>query len=345
MQTERSAGLPAENFSLARIRRNLLGTSDVGVMVLNRQATDSNLYNRSFGFDANIRPFRNGVINAYIASSEATDTTSDGNAARLSFGYRDAFWNTSAMWKRVSEHFDPGMGFIRRRAMEETYGTVGIHARPRLRAIQEVNPYVELDYVADLSHAMESRTASAGLELYFQPDGQLSLQLSDQFDRVDAAFSIFSDVTIDTGSYAYREGTVKYQSGQGRALFGNVSLSGGDFYNGTRRTVGGGLTWRARYDLSIEGTYTRNDVRLPQKEFQADVAGLRVRYAWSTRLLGSAYVQYNTQTNSYVTNARINFRYAPLSDVFLVYTERRDTSTRDVNERTVALKVTRMFAF
>ena len=41
----------------------------------------------------------------------------------------------------------------------------------------------------------------------------------------------------------------------------------------------------------------------------------------------------------------MNLRYRPLSDVFLVYTERRDTETGARNERSVALKVTRMAAF
>ena len=56
-------------------------------------------------------------------------------------------------------------------------------------------------------------------------------------------------------------------------------------------------------------------------------------------------VQYNTQSRSFVTNARIAWRYAPLSDVFLVYTERQNTLTNVRNERSVALKVTRMVAW
>lgn len=345
MQTERAFGLPAENFTVARVRRNVFGTSDVGVMVLNRQAADTGLFNTSYGIDANIRPFRSTIVNSYIARSEANGTGSDGDAARLSVGYRGAFLNTSAMWKRVSDRFDPGMGFIRRRAMEERYATVSLHARPAMRGIQELNPYAEVDYITDLSSRLETRTVTAGLEIDFQPDGQLSISASDLFDHVDSPFSLFPGVQVDTGRYGYREGTLRYQSGQGRAIYFNVGASGGEFYDGTRRTLSGGLTWRIRYDLSLEGTYQRNAISLPGAAFQANVAGARLRYAVSTRLFGSAFVQYNAQTRSYVTNARVNFRYAPLSDLFLVYTDRRNTDTRDINERTIALKITRMLAF
>jgi hypothetical protein len=77
----------------------------------------------------------------------------------------------------------------------------------------------------------------------------------------------------------------------------------------------------------------------------ADLAGLRVRYAWSTTLLGSAFVQYNTQNRSFSTNARLNWRWAQLSDLYLVYTDRRDSDSWAQNERTLALKLTRMLAF
>jgi hypothetical protein len=56
-------------------------------------------------------------------------------------------------------------------------------------------------------------------------------------------------------------------------------------------------------------------------------------------------VQYNTQTRAFSTNARVNWRWAPLSDVFLVYTERQNIETGLRNERSVALKVTRMMQF
>jgi len=346
MQTDRALGIPAENFAVARLRRNVFGNSDVGFIVLDRHATDSaGLYNRSYGADANIRLLRNMVINSYVAASEANGTAADGDAARVSVAYRSAFWNTSAMWKRVSDTFSPGIGFVRRSAMVQEYGTVGVHIRPTSTRILEVNPYVEADYISGLTGSLETRTVTAGTEVSFQPDGQLSLEYNDQFDRLDAPFDIFTGVTIPAGGYAYREASVRYQSGQARALSANVGVSGGEFYDGTRRTYSGGLTWRPRYDLSVEGSYQRNDVNLPWGDFLADVAGARIRYAKSTRLFGSAFVQYNTQSKSFVTNARVNFRYAPLSDVFLVYTERRNRETHVRNERSVALKITRMIAF
>ena len=345
MQTRRAQATPAENFAVARMRRNLFGNSDIGVLFSNREATDSNSFKRSLGIDANIRPFGNLIINSYLATTDGDKATSDGGAGRVSVAYRGRLWNTSAMYKRVSANFDPGIGFVRRRGFQQRFATAGIHARPRLRGIQEINPYIEADYYADYDGSAQSHQITAGLDVFFQPDGELKLEVNDWFDRLDRPFAPFAGRSIPAGSYGYRNAQLSYTTTQRFPVYGNAGLNVGDYYDGTRLAYNGGLTWRPRYDVSFESTYQRNDVSLKSGRFRADLAGLRVKYARSTTLFGSTFVQYNTQSKTFVTNARLAWRYSPLSDVFLVYTERQNTEAHVRNERSVALKVTRMIAF
>lgn len=346
MQTQRAGASAAENFGVVRLRRNVWGNSDIGVLAANRQATDgSEAFNRSYGVDANIRLLGNLIINTYLAGSRADTATSNGSAGRVSVAYRGRLWNSSAMYKRVTDHFDPGIGFVNRRGFEQWYATTGIHARPKVPLLQEVNPYLEAERFVGMDGALQSRRVVGGLDLNFQPDGELKLEVNDWFDRLDQPFTPFAGRTIPVGSYAFRNARATYTSTQRYPFYGNASVQVGEFYNGTNQTVSGGLTWRPRYDVSLEGTYQHNDVTLPSGAFNADLAGVRLKYARSTTLFGSAFVQYNTQSRSFVTNARIAWRYAPLSDVFLVYTERQNTLTNVRNERSVALKVTRMVAW
>ena len=347
MQTQRGAGTkPGENFGVARVRRNVFGNSDIGILAANRQATDgSGSYNRSYGVDANIRLLGNLIVNTYLARSSADTAVSEGTAGRVSVAYRGRLWNTSAMHKRVSEHFDPGVGFVNRRGFQQSYATAGIHARPKLRGIQELNPYVEADLYHDLDGTPQSHQLRGGFDIAFQPDGELKLEVNDWADRLDRPFSPFAGRTIPVGSYRWRNARATYTSTQRWPVYGSLTAETGEFYNGTNNVVGGSLTWRPRFDFNMEATFQHNDVTLPSGAFSADLAGLRVKYSWSTTLFGSTFVQYNTQTRSVVTNARLAWRWAPLSDVFLVYTERQNTLTDVRNERSVALKVTRMLAF
>jgi hypothetical protein len=86
-------------------------------------------------------------------------------------------------------------------------------------------------------------------------------------------------------------------------------------------------------------------VDLPEGAFIADLASARIRFATSTSLFGGAFVQYNAASEQLVSNLRLDWRHAPLSDAFLVLVERRHLPTRTLLERSVAVKVTRLFAF
>jgi hypothetical protein len=51
-------------------------------------------------------------------------------------------------------------------------------------------------------------------------------------------------------------------------------------------------------------------------------------------------VQYNTQLNNLNLNTRVQWRFAPMSDVFLVYTDNYDATMLQIRNRAIALKVT-----
>ena len=127
-----------------------------------------------------------------------------------------------------------------------------------------------------------------------------------------------------------------------------MTLGGGGYFHGDRRSVGLSTIWRPNYRASLELRADHNAITLPDREFSADVYGARFRYATSTRLFGSAFVQYNQALEQLVSNVRVNLIHAPLSDLFLVFTERRgiaDAPAGGVLERFLTLKVTRLLDF
>lgn len=339
-------GGSGENFAVARVRRQLLGV-DIGGLVVNRQATggDGDAYNRSWGVDATARVLGNLILNSYVAGTDSPGDAPGGEtASRLTAAWRDRLWDVSAMYKQVGESFDPGAGYVRRTGMRQSYATVGAHPRPDIPLVQTLNPYVELDYITDPTGVLETRTGTAGLGVTFDDGSTLSAQLLDRFERLDQPFAVSGGARVPTGSYGFREGRISYGSSQGRALAANVSLSGGGFFDGDRRSIGLGTTWRASYRMTLELRADHNDIRLPGGDFTAALYGARLRYSHSTRLFGSAFVQYNQALDQMVTNLRANLIHAPLSDLFLVYTERRDLGG-EVQERLFTVKMTRMMAF
>jgi hypothetical protein len=94
-------------------------------------------------------------------------------------------------------------------------------------------------------------------------------------------------------------------------------------------------------NLGIE----RNEIDLPGNSFTADVVGARVDVSGSTRLFLSGFFQYNTASEEAVMNLRFNFIHSPLSDLFLVYSERWNGDSSRLLERSFAIKATKLFSF
>lgn len=352
VQSERFAGRQAENFSVVRLRRDVGPNSDVGLIFTNRQATGGleageeppAPTNRAVGVDANIRFFENLWVNSYLALTDTEDARD--RAARLSVGWRDPFWNASASYRQVGDDFAPGIGFVRRRGIRQGYGTVGIHHRPGVAWLQEISPYVEAARITDLEGRVESTSARGAVGFSFPDRSSVNVVVDRRFERLFEPFEVRPGTAIPAGDYRFHEASLRYGSSQGRALSGNLGVSGGEFYDGSRFSLSGGLRWQPDHRLILELGATHNSLDVQDTRFTADLYSARAQYAVSTVLNFTGFVQYNADVDEVITNLRANFVHAPLSDVFLLYTERRLTGTGEaVLERFLTLKVTRLLVF
>ena len=363
MQTEETDVLQPENFTVARARRTLLGALDVGGIFTNRQTTSgTSSFNRSWGLDANLRLFDYLIVHSYYAEvddsrfdeppADPGDETpvGDRRAMRLSAAWRDAIINTSFLFRRIGDRFDPEIGFVRRSGIEHYYGTFGVHPQPGLWSVNEVNPYVEVEQYLDLGGLLETRNVVGGLEVAFLDGGVLSAQWRDRYERLDEDFSLSGGV-VPEGRYGFQEGTISYQSNAARRLSGQLRLGGGGYFQGERRSVGASLVWRPSAHLGFDLGADHNVIDLDGDPFTVDVYSARIDYSYSTTFLTGAWVQFNDATGELVTNVRLNYIHAPLSDLFLVYSERRDlrpesSGVSDVLlDRRITLKATKLFAF
>ena len=87
-----------------------------------------------------------------------------------------------------------------------------------------------------------------------------------------------------------------------------------------------------------------NDIDLPGVSYVSTLATARVNYSFSTSMFLNALLQYNTDTKQLSSNVRFNIIHRPLSDVFLVYNERRDERTGTRIDRAIVAKLTYMLA-
>jgi hypothetical protein len=341
---------PAENYAVGRVKALFGGTANVGAMFVNRQETAAGHdgYNRSFGVDGNITLLDNLLVSAYAARTEEHDVTGDSRSAfMMQAAWRDPLWNVSVLAKQVGEDFNPGLGFVDRVGVRRLFATVGAHPQLAGRSVVELNPYIDADVYTTMRGDLESRSVTPSLSVLFRDGGLIRLEASNRFERLFAPTSIAGAV-LESGTYEWREAQASYMLAGSRMLAGAVLVSGGDFYDGSRVSVGLTTRFRPSPHFSLDLGVQRNDLNLGGRDFTADLYTARMRWARDVRTFVMGFVQYNQATEELVTNLRLNVIHAPLSDFFLVYTERRslaDGAADPVLERGITLKLTKLLAF
>ncbi|HYE85715.1 MAG TPA: hypothetical protein VEA16_05140, partial [Vicinamibacterales bacterium] len=128
-------------------------------------------------------------------------------------------------------------------------------------------------------------------------------------------------------------------------FFMNLRFGSGDFYDGYRRnyTIGGTFRMNQHFNVSLSDQI--NDIELTSGDYVTHLLTGRLNVYFTTKMFVNALVQYNTDTNQWSSNVRLDIIHRPLSDIYLVYNERRDYRSGDLISRAVIAKMTYLLAF
>ena len=119
----------------------------------------------------------------------------------------------------------------------------------------------------------------------------------------------------------------------------------GEFYDGYRRSYALGPSFRLNENFNAALNLQVQDVELSTGDYVSTFITGRVNYNFNTKMFVNALLQYNTDSRQWSSNLRFNIIHRPLSDIFLVYNERRDERSGDLMDRAIVAKMTYMMAF
>ena len=346
MKTERFGATPSNNYLVGRFKRNLLTTSWVGAIVTDRESANPNDYNRVYGPDVHLQFYDRLEIDSFVLRSDSPGKSGRNQARRLLTAWREDDWNVSAEYNAVEPNFNPEVGFVRRGDMSQ-YSS-DLSWRPQLRrseAIRNLNFGTSVDYYNDGDGRIETRAQDATAGIQFENNGSVNVTVSNTFDRLVAPFAIRPVVSIPAGDYQYLRYSASVNTGNNRKVGATGNVGRGDFWDGSSESIGGGLNLRPNYHLNLDLSYNRNRVTLPHGSFTTQLLGARFLYGFSPRAFFNAFIQYNADTRQVSSNLRFNFTHHPLSDIYVVYNDRRDSTGGQLIERAFIVKVTNLFNF
>jgi Domain of unknown function (DUF5916) len=348
---EPAAGARATTFSVVRLKRDLLRRSSVGLLFTGRSVGQSGTgTNQAFGVDGTFAFFDNLAINTYWARTRTDGLTGDDTSHRAQLDYAGDRYGVQVEQLAIGSHFNPEVGFLRRRDMRRSFGLFRFSPRPRsFKAIRKFSWTGSGEYIENGAGRLETRALLGEFAIEFQNSDRFSVSYGDTYEFLVRPFLINPGVTIPIGAYDFAGLTVGFNLAQQRTLSGNFLAEYGSFYSGHKMafSVSRGRM-KITPQLSAEPTFSINRVDLLEGSFTAHLLGSRVTYTMTPLMFANALVQYNSASHAVMANVRLRWEYRPGSELFVVYNEERDTSARrfpNLANRAFIIKVNRLFRF
>ncbi len=352
IQTDRTATTGGNNYSVVRLRRDILRNSDVGAIVESRQsADDSGDFNRVYGVDANFRFRRYLSINSFLTRSSTPGLNDGSVAGKGSVGWEDNLTHLQYSLMTIGDDFRGDLAYVRRTGIRKHFVDAGLRPRPewlRRLGFREVHPHARINYYTDQQHDKLSMSNHYATSIFRESGAQVEFSVNPKYERPVTPFRIRPGVVIPVAGYGWNEYQWLFETDHSRAVSASLRLTNGGFYDGSQNAQEISIVAKPFFRFVSELTLRRNDVslRLPRAAFVTSVWGMRSAYSFSTNMFLDALLQYNTDLKQFSANVRFNVIHRPLSDVFVVYNEQQITDGDGVPPgRAVIVKYTHMFSF
>ncbi|MBM3779452.1 MAG: carbohydrate binding family 9 domain-containing protein [Acidimicrobiia bacterium] len=348
------AGAPSTNFSVVRVRRDILRRSSVGLLFTGRsRATTGQSSAETYGVDGLLSFYDNVNINTYWAKTSAPGRGTDDVSYRGQYDYVGDRYGLQVDRIVIGKDFDPQVGFLPRGDLQRLFVGARISPRPlSIAAVRKFRWVARFEHIADRDDVLETREVQGDFAIEFENSDHFLTTYSNTFEFLDRPFPIAPGVTIPVGGYDFQDVETSYTLGQQRRLSGRLSAQYGRFFSGHKTTLGfsqGRLELTPRF--SLEPSYSYNRVNLPQGRFTTQLVRTRTTYTLTPLMFVSALVQYNSSSRSFSTNARLRWEYTPGSELFVVYDEDRNTDPltpdrfTELRNRAFVVKINRLLRF
>ena len=347
------SNIESTGFSVLRVKRDIFSRSTIGAIFTDRsESLVGDGSNQLYGIDGSFDFLDDFSIDTYLAKTDSPDLNGEDKSYMANFDYNGDRYGLTSGYLVVEDNFNPEIGFKRRNNFKQYSGSARFSPRPA--SIDWVRRFIlqadTKSYWSASTDKLETRNHGLSFTTEFESSDQFIVSISDEFEMLTRPFSIAKGVTLLPGKFDFTSYETSYRLGTQRKISGRLSLRVGDFWSGKNTAIGissGRIELSPQ--LSLEPSYSINKVELPEGDFRTELSRLRVTYTLSPRMYVGGLVQYDSNAKSFSTNFRFRWEWAPGSELFVVYSDDRDTSpfgdpnSFELRNRGLAIKFNRLF--
>lgn len=178
-------------------------------------------------------------------------------------------------------------------------------------------------------------------QLSFRNTSSFSIGLNHDTYNLLFPFDFTDAEPLPTGRYTYDYFSINYRTDQRKLFSLQAGIEMGGFYNGDRTQYSLNLRYRVQPWGNFGLNFVQNELQFPEPYGQESLflVGPRIELNFSRNLFWTTFLQYNTQSDNFNVNSRLQWRFQPLSDLFIVYTDNYAVEFWGPKNRGLVLKV------
>ncbi len=331
MGTEGVAGIvPQNRYSVVRVNQELASRSAIGAMFVSRDGDGSYLtpksedHNRSYAIDGRWGIGDNVMIDGWLAKTDTPGLDGKDHAFGIEADYSSSEWSSGGGYTEVREDFNPEVGFL----VRSEYRKANVYLLRRIRpealwGLLEIRPHASYTGFWKFDGFQES--GKLHLDTHWEYKTGTELHTGINFTRAGVIdpFEIIDGVVIRPGTYDHEELQLVYFTDQSRPVSVGLNLTAGGRFGGDRIFFGPNLNIRIGETFRSEFWFDYNsfDLPVPNGEFTANLAGMRLSYSFTPKITLAALMQYNDVDEVIGTNIRFSWLRSANSGLYLVYNE------------------------
>ncbi len=361
VQTKETVDQLAQNYSTAVFNQRIFGRSQIKGIFVNRQAReDGEFSDTDYGRNAGLEyqyQSNDGKWTGWGGYQHSFRKGIKEDNYFTTFGgeYSGKVLNAVFDWTRVGTNYFADVGFVNRvnnfDAVRDTTIRLGyntLFAPVNLRFIPESSSYLNAHSIAtesfwtfDPDFKFVERSIFAGYRQEYKNGSSFRIGLENNEIDLRFPFSFTGGEPLPVGRYQHNRIGFNYQSDERKLLQFEIEANTGGFYNGTLHQVSTEIGYRTQpwgvFGLEIE----YNQLSFPEAFGETTIWAFspKVEISFNRNLFLTTFLQYNTQADNFNINTRFQWRFAPMSDVFLVYTDNYMVDMFGPKNRSLVLKV------
>jgi hypothetical protein len=323
---------PTTNYSVVRLKQDVLENSSLGMVLTSKYSKDH--YNYVYGFDfryytPEFLGDKRLEISTSVAHSITKDSTNKNSVSyRIAAEYPNDEIYLAGGFVAVPKGFNPEVGFTRRTNFTSPFLFAGYTPRFDSSFIRSISFSFNFDSYFHLQTGL-AETIAIGIKplgVNFRSGENIAFGVNTNYERLYESFNLAGAIEITPGEYIFSDYRMSFYTLASRPVSAGLEIASGEFWSGSKNTLNTSITIRYNRNLNFGADHSFNYIDIGGTIIRTNNIGGRVSYALNPKLNTSLFGQWNDSYNSIILNYRIYWIPVIGSDFYFVINQFIDTS-------------------